>query len=81
MLYRHSIWTNYLIKNNFFTFLVFICHVRYLFIFSAVQQNKTKAMTIVNSHNDWDPLEEIIIGVSDFWCVPNEEPGFKPPQR
>ncbi|VDI69888.1 glycine amidinotransferase [Mytilus galloprovincialis] len=38
-------------------------------------------MTIVNSHNDWDPLEEIIIGVSDFWCVPNEEPGFKPPQR
>lgn len=58
-----------------------VCHVRYLFIFSAVQQNNTKAMTIVNSHNDWDPLEEIIIGVSDFWCVPNEEPGFKPPQR
>ncbi|XP_076100969.1 glycine amidinotransferase, mitochondrial-like [Mytilus galloprovincialis] len=38
-------------------------------------------MNIVNSYNEWDPLEEIILGVPDFWCRPQQEPGYAPPFR
>ncbi|CAG2252662.1 GATM [Mytilus edulis] len=38
-------------------------------------------MKIVNSHNEWDPLEEIILGVPDFWCTPQKEPGYLPTSR
>ncbi|XYH92702.1 amidinotransferase [Sorangium sp. So ce1128] len=31
---------------------------------------------VVNAHNEWDPLEEIIVGVLDGQCVTPWEPGF-----
>jgi glycine amidinotransferase len=29
-----------------------------------------RALPVVNSHNEWDPLEEVIVGVADGACVP-----------
>lgn len=26
-------------------------------------------MKIVSSYNEWDPLEEVIVGIPDFWNV------------
>ena len=33
-------------------------------------------MSIVNSWNEWDPLEEVIVGVPDYACIPGDEPLF-----
>jgi glycine amidinotransferase len=33
-------------------------------------------MSIVNSWNEWDPLEEVIVGVPDYACIYGEEPCF-----
>lgn len=38
-------------------------------------------MKIVSSYNEWDPLEEVIVGIPDFWSIPHKEPGFHPPFR
>jgi glycine amidinotransferase len=33
-------------------------------------------MSIVNSWNEWDPLEEVIVGIPDNACIPGYEPCF-----
>ena len=35
-------------------------------------------MKIVNSHNEWDKLEEIILGVPDFACIPLPKAAYRP---
>lgn len=37
--------------------------------------------TIVNSWNEWDPLEEIVVGVADNACFEPTEPGYRPQVR
>ena len=32
---------------------------------------------IINSHNDWDSLEEIIVGRADFAHIPPVDPSMK----
>ena len=32
---------------------------------------------IINSHNDWDSLEEIIVGRADFAHIPPADPSMK----
>ena len=27
-------------------------------------------MTVVSSHNDWDPLEEVFVGIADHARIP-----------
>ena len=36
---------------------------------------------LVNSWNEWDPLEEIVVGIADFACFEPQEPGNKPKLR
>ena len=36
---------------------------------------------VVNSWNEWDPLEEIVVGSADGACFEPAEPGFKPQLR
>lgn len=35
---------------------------------------------IVNSWNEWDPLEEIIVGIADKAVIPPREPAFEVPR-
>jgi len=35
------------------------------------------SQSIVNSWNEWDPLEEIIVGIPDLACIPADEPAFR----
>ena len=34
-------------------------------------------MNIVNSHNEWGPLEEVVLGIPDYACVPQDEPAYR----
>ncbi|XP_063421694.1 glycine amidinotransferase, mitochondrial-like [Mytilus trossulus] len=34
-------------------------------------------MDIVSSYNEWDPLEEIILGIPDYACIPHDEPAYR----
>ena len=34
-------------------------------------------MKIVNSHNEWDPLEEVVLGIPDYACIPQDEPAYR----
>lgn len=34
-------------------------------------------MKVVNSHNDWDPLEETMLGFPDNACIPPDEPAYQ----
>lgn len=34
-------------------------------------------MDIVSSYNEWDPLEEIILGIPDYACIPQDEPAYR----
>src|SRR5689334_3971346 len=37
----------------------------------------TSSAPVVNSHNEWDPLEEVIVGRIDDWTVMPWEPAFE----
>ena len=39
------------------------------------------ARCLVNSWNEWDPLEEIVVGSADNACFEPVEPGYRPVQR
>ena len=39
--------------------------------------NDTLSTPIVNSYNEWDPLEEVIIGRADNACMSDSEPAVK----
>ncbi|XP_052094840.1 glycine amidinotransferase, mitochondrial-like [Mytilus californianus] len=34
-------------------------------------------MDIVSSYNEWDPLEEVILGIPDYACIPQDEPAYR----
>ena len=44
--------------------------------FSEVEEKRAiqpveQALPVVNSYNEWDPLEEVVVGVADGACIPN----------
>src|SRR4051812_16645767 len=40
-----------------------------------------KALPVVSSWNEWDPLEEIVVGSADHAAFEPTEPGCRPQQR
>lgn len=48
---------------------------------SEVATDAGAGLRIVSSWNEWDPLEEIVVGVADNACYEPPEPGIRPVQR
>ena len=42
-----------------------------------MKQDPRPASSVVNSHNEWDPLEEIIVGIVEGASLPGEEPAIE----